>query len=133
MAAAPPGGRPASDPIATHGGELWHCFRHPSSCCLGFFCPAVLFGINLKSAGVRRDALSGCLLYVLLSWGIVWAVGALSNRSFSSYLGATPHPTRTRRPAGRHSTQGGDHAGLLDHAGLHPGCSGLTCMPVQGA
>ena len=108
MAAAPPGGRPASDPIATHGGELWHCFRHPSSCCLGFFCPAVLFGINLKSVGVRPDALSGCLLYVLLSWGIVWAVGALGNRSFSAYLGATPHHPQ------------------------HPSSRGMSA-PVQGA
>ena len=132
MAAAPPGGRPASDPIATHGGELWHCFRHPSSCCLGFCCPAVLFGINLKSAGVRRDAVSGCLLYVLLSWGIVWAVGALGNRSFSSYLGAT-RPTRRTRPCGDTRRRGEiTRASWITRASIQD-ASGLTCMPVQGA
>lgn len=54
-------------------------------CCLGYWCPCWLFGRNLRQAAICRNTLSGCVIYMVFAGLIIFAMGALSSRSLSTF------------------------------------------------
>jgi len=71
MSLVKPGGPAPSTPdsISMQAGSVYGCFTDMPTCLMGYCCPCVLFGTNLKKAGIS-SSVAGVLAYLALAAAI---------------------------------------------------------------
>ena len=95
--------QPAASPARDAG--LFDCFADMETCCLGYFCPCLLFGQSLRRARLTKTTRAGCGIYMLpsmvisiLTFFLVYGLGKWRCRPWlAAPPGARAGPGAARR------------------------------------